>query len=110
MHKHQKRYVLAIPYLIYNAYCNTDLTGHKYGILLVSWCHKDADLLLSCGKDNYALCWDPQMSEIIGEVCSFYLKSNDVISNIFTASNIGQLGIPSFLVSSKSRGVHNGIL
>ncbi|KAG6899933.1 hypothetical protein C0993_005235 [Termitomyces sp. T159_Od127] len=30
----------------------------------------DADLLLSCGKDNRALCWNPQTSEIIGELPS----------------------------------------
>ncbi|KAI4524793.1 hypothetical protein K525DRAFT_262233 [Schizophyllum commune Loenen D] len=37
------------------------LTGHEKG---------DADLLLSCGKDNRALCWNPQTSEIIGELPS----------------------------------------
>ena len=62
------------------------LTGQERGILSVSWGRQDADLLLSCGKDGRALCWNPQTSEIIGEVCSFYLKSIDVISNIVTAS------------------------
>ena len=37
-------------------------------MLSLSWCKLDADLLLSCGKDNRALCWNPQTSEIIGEV------------------------------------------
>lgn len=46
------------------------LTGHEKGVLSLSWCKQDADLLLSCGKDNRALCWNPQTSEIIGEVCS----------------------------------------
>lgn len=45
------------------------LTGHEKGVLSLSWCKQDADLLLSCGKDNRALCWNPQTSEIIGEVC-----------------------------------------
>ena len=89
MHKHRKRYVLAMSHLICNAHCNADLTGHECGILSVSWCCEDADLLLSCGKDNHALCWNPQTSEIIGEVCSFYLKLIDVIFNIVTASNSG---------------------
>lgn len=34
----------------------------------LSWCRQDPDLLLSCGKDNRALCWNPQTSEIIGEL------------------------------------------
>jgi len=47
------------------------LTGHEKGVLSLSWCKQDADLLLSCGKDNRALCWNPQTSEIIGEVRVF---------------------------------------
>ncbi|KAH8115317.1 hypothetical protein DFH11DRAFT_1543420 [Phellopilus nigrolimitatus] len=43
------------------------LTGHEKGILSLSWCKQDADLLLSCGKDNCALYWNPQTAEIIGE-------------------------------------------
>ncbi|KAG1894157.1 uncharacterized protein F5891DRAFT_1063572 [Suillus fuscotomentosus] len=46
------------------------LTGHEKGVLSLSWCKHDADLLLSCGKDNRALCWNPQTSEIIGELPS----------------------------------------
>ncbi|KAJ3561102.1 hypothetical protein NP233_g10405 [Leucocoprinus birnbaumii] len=46
------------------------LTGHDKGVLSLSWCKQDADLLLSCGKDNRALCWNPQTSEIIGELPS----------------------------------------
>ncbi|KAF8485415.1 hypothetical protein JB92DRAFT_3131473 [Gautieria morchelliformis] len=44
------------------------LTGHEKGVLSLSWCKQDADLLLSCGKDNRVLCWNPQTSEIIGEL------------------------------------------
>ncbi|KZO91995.1 hypothetical protein CALVIDRAFT_567736 [Calocera viscosa TUFC12733] len=46
------------------------LTGHEKGVLSVSWCKQDADLLLSCGKDNRSLCWNPQVGEIIGELPS----------------------------------------
>ncbi|KAF9486167.1 hypothetical protein BDN70DRAFT_846626 [Pholiota conissans] len=46
------------------------LTGHEKGVLSLSWCKKDADLLLSCGKDNRALCWNPQTSEVIGQLPS----------------------------------------
>ncbi|KAI0826287.1 hypothetical protein BC629DRAFT_1434747 [Irpex lacteus] len=44
------------------------LTGHEKGVLSLSWCKQDADLLLSCGKDNRTLCWNPQTSEIIAEL------------------------------------------
>ncbi|PCH44664.1 hypothetical protein WOLCODRAFT_26929 [Wolfiporia cocos MD-104 SS10] len=46
------------------------LTGHEKGVLSLSWCKQDPDLLLSCGKDNRALCWNPQTSEIVGELPS----------------------------------------
>ncbi|KAJ4467081.1 hypothetical protein J3R30DRAFT_3718374 [Lentinula aciculospora] len=46
------------------------LTGHEKGVLSLSWCKQDADLLLSCGKDNRVLCWNPQTSDIIGELPS----------------------------------------
>ncbi|KZV73883.1 hypothetical protein PENSPDRAFT_749733 [Peniophora sp. CONT] len=46
------------------------LTGHEKGVLSLSWCKQDPDLLLSSGKDNRALCWNPQTSEIIGELPS----------------------------------------
>ncbi|CAG8591763.1 13128_t:CDS:10 [Ambispora gerdemannii] len=44
------------------------LTGHQKGILALSWCRKDADLLLSSGKDSRTLCWNPRTSETIGEL------------------------------------------
>lgn len=44
------------------------LSGHTKGVLSVSWCKQDADLLASCGKDNRALLWNPQSGDIVGEV------------------------------------------
>ncbi|KAF8324282.1 uncharacterized protein EI90DRAFT_3000716 [Cantharellus anzutake] len=44
------------------------LTGHEKGVLSLAWCKQDPDLLLSCGKDNRALIWNPQTSETIGEL------------------------------------------
>lgn len=34
------------------------LSGHKEGILSVSWCPTDPSLLLSCAKDNRTILWD----------------------------------------------------
>ncbi|OZJ04890.1 hypothetical protein BZG36_02498 [Bifiguratus adelaidae] len=44
------------------------LSGHNKGILSLSWCEKDSDLLLSCGKDCRTLCWNPRTGENIGEL------------------------------------------
>ena len=66
-------------------------------MLSLSWCKQDPDLLLSCGKDNRALCWNPQTSEIIGEVRDT-ICSRDM-SNTLTAPVRRQLGIPSPVVS-----------
>ncbi|KZT33889.1 hypothetical protein SISSUDRAFT_1053654 [Sistotremastrum suecicum HHB10207 ss-3] len=46
------------------------LSGHEKGILSMSWCKQDSDLLLSCGKDSRTICWNPQTSEIIGELAT----------------------------------------
>ncbi|KXN85131.1 Protein transport protein SEC31 [Leucoagaricus sp. SymC.cos] len=45
------------------------LTGRDKDVLSLSWCKQDVGLL-SCGKDNRALCWNPQTSEITGELPS----------------------------------------
>ncbi|KAL2185112.1 hypothetical protein L209DRAFT_756082 [Thermothelomyces heterothallicus CBS 203.75] len=43
------------------------LQGHDQGILSLSWCQQDPGLLLSCGKDNRTLVWNPQTGERYGE-------------------------------------------
>ena len=43
------------------------LNGHSKGVLSLSWSRKDSELLLSSGKDNRTLCWNPKTAEIIGE-------------------------------------------
>lgn len=43
------------------------LQGHEQGVLSLSWCEQDSDLLLSCGKDNRTLVWNPQTGERYGE-------------------------------------------
>ncbi|ORX35923.1 hypothetical protein BD324DRAFT_629551 [Kockovaella imperatae] len=44
------------------------LSGHHKGVLSVAWCAQDSDLLLSCGKDNRTICWNPQSGDIVGEL------------------------------------------
>jgi len=34
----------------------------------MAWCPQDADLLLSCAKDNRILCWNPNSAAPAGEV------------------------------------------
>ncbi|KAK3669577.1 protein transport protein S31 [Recurvomyces mirabilis] len=42
------------------------LKGHELGVLGLSWCQQDPDLLLSCGKDNQTICWNPRTGEKYG--------------------------------------------
>lgn len=47
---------------------------HQRGILGLTWCPSDTDLMVSCAKDNKILCWNPnaehQGDEILSEVAS----------------------------------------
>ncbi|KAK9460034.1 uncharacterized protein V1516DRAFT_678726 [Lipomyces oligophaga] len=43
------------------------LSGHSQGVLSLAWCKRDPDLLLSSGKDNRSLLWNPQSGELLGE-------------------------------------------
>ncbi|KAN0064406.1 protein transport protein S31 [Thecaphora frezii] len=69
------------------------LTGHDKGVLSLSWCKQDADLLLSCGKDNRAICWNPQTCEIVGELPS---SSNWSFEVQWCPRNPGMLATASF--------------
>lgn len=44
------------------------LTGHEKGVLNLSWCSQDPDLLLSSGSDNRTLIWNPFKAEIVAEL------------------------------------------
>ncbi|XP_042718636.1 protein transport protein Sec31B isoform X1 [Lagopus leucura] len=46
----------------------SQLEGHTRGILSVSWCQADPELLLSSAKDNRILCWNPSTGEVVYEL------------------------------------------
>uniref|UniRef100_A0A674HPY2 Protein transport protein Sec31A n=1 Tax=Taeniopygia guttata TaxID=59729 RepID=A0A674HPY2_TAEGU len=46
----------------------SQLEGHTRGVLSVSWCQADPELLLSSAKDNRILCWNPSLGEVVYEL------------------------------------------
>ncbi|TSS11531.1 Protein transport protein Sec31A [Bagarius yarrelli] len=44
------------------------LENHTRGILAIAWSLADPELLLSCGKDNRILCWNPNTTEVLYEL------------------------------------------
>ncbi|KXX77682.1 Protein transport protein SEC31 [Madurella mycetomatis] len=69
------------------------LQGHDQGILSLSWCQQDAGLLVSCGKDNRTLVWNPQTGERYGE---FPESTNWVFSTRFNPDNPNLSAAASF--------------
>jgi len=43
------------------------LQGHELGVLSLDWCRQDPSLLLSCGKDNRTVCWNPHSGQAYGD-------------------------------------------
>ena len=41
---------------------------HSKGILAMAWCPRDPNILLSCGKDNQLICWNPNAAQNGGEI------------------------------------------
>ncbi|EPQ27901.1 uncharacterized protein PFL1_04645 [Pseudozyma flocculosa PF-1] len=86
------------------------MTGHDKGVLSLSWCKQDADLLLSCGKDNRAICWNPQTCEIVGELPSSSNWSFEVQwcprnpGMLATASFDGRIGVHSLQSTNAPEG------
>nr|XP_033796841.1 protein transport protein Sec31B isoform X2 [Geotrypetes seraphini] len=44
------------------------LENHTRGVLSISWCRADPELLLSSAKDNRILCWNPCSGEVVYEL------------------------------------------
>ncbi|KAJ5093702.1 Protein transport protein (SEC31) [Penicillium angulare] len=75
------------------------LKGHESGVLSLSWCDHDPDLLLSSGKDNRNICWNPQTGQAYGEFpvvtnWTFQTRWNPHNPNFFaTASFDGKISV-----------------
>jgi protein transport protein SEC31 len=69
------------------------LQAHDQGVLSLSWCVQDSDLLLSCGKDNRTIAWNPHSGEQLGE---FPVVTNWTFQTRFNPSNPNLLATASF--------------
>ncbi|KAF2258748.1 hypothetical protein CC78DRAFT_537569 [Lojkania enalia] len=69
------------------------LQGHDQGVLSLSWCVQDSDILLSCGKDNRTIAWNPHTGETLGE---FPVVTNWTFQTRFNPSNPNLLATASF--------------
>ncbi|KAJ5190890.1 Protein transport protein sec31 [Penicillium cinerascens] len=75
------------------------LKGHESGVLSLAWCEHDPDLLLSSGKDNRNICWNPQIGTPYGEFpvvtnWTFQTRWNPHNPNFFaTASFDGKISV-----------------
>uniref|UniRef100_A0A182MXT3 Protein transport protein Sec31A n=1 Tax=Anopheles dirus TaxID=7168 RepID=A0A182MXT3_9DIPT len=49
---------------------------HQRGVLGLTWCPKDHDLVASCGKDNRIICWNQNTDDPNGEVLSELATTN----------------------------------
>ena len=91
------------------------LHGHEGGVLSLSWCQQDSDLLLSCGKDNRTICWNPQTGERYGEFpvvtnWTFQTRWNPHNPNILaTASFDGKIAVQTVqtIQNTKAENVQN---
>ncbi|KAK9888179.1 hypothetical protein WA026_000448 [Henosepilachna vigintioctopunctata] len=73
------------------------LENHQRGILSLAWCSDDPDLLVSCGKDNRILCWNPSSNEANGEVLAEIAKTNQWSFDVsWCPKNPAVIACPSF--------------
>ncbi|KAG9080130.1 protein transport protein S31, partial [Ceratobasidium sp. 370] len=84
------------------------LSGHERGVLSLSWSTWDPDLLLSCGKDNRTICWNPTSGEIVGQLppsanWSFQTSWNPRNPGLFATANYdGTIAVHSIQSTSSS--------
>lgn len=73
--------------------------GHTRGVLSLAWCNQDPDLLISSGKDNKILCWNPNSSNAEGEIVCEIPNSQQWIFEVNWCPRN-----PSLIVSSSCDG------
>ena len=73
------------------------LENHQRGVLSISWCSHDADLLVSSGKDNRIVCWNPNSNCAGGEVLSEIARTNQWNFDVtWCPKNPALIASPSF--------------
>lgn len=55
---------------------------HTRGVLGLSYCPNDSELMVSCGKDNKILCWNPKTELPQGEILTEIATTNQWYSDI----------------------------
>lgn len=90
-----------------------ELSGHQKGILTASWCPQDENLLVSAGKDNRTLCWDPSTGEVLCELppsenWTFDVQWSPRLPAILSAASFsGDIQVHSLQDASASTEVQN---
>ncbi|XP_076875668.1 protein transport protein Sec31A isoform X10 [Brachyhypopomus gauderio] len=87
------------------------LENHTRGVLAIAWSLADPELLLSCGKDNRILCWNPNTAEVLYELPTSsqwcfdiqWCPRNPAI--LSAASFDGRIGIYSIMGGSDSADI-----
>ncbi|KAI9805458.1 MAG: hypothetical protein M1825_000709 [Sarcosagium campestre] len=86
------------------------LKAHEQGVLSLSWCQQDPDLLLSCGKDNRTICWNPHTGQPYGDFpivtnWTFQTRWNPHNPNILaTASFDGKISVQTIQSTRPAAG------
>ena len=87
-----------------------ELTGHSKGILTASWCPQDENLLISSGKDNRTLCWDPATGEVLCELppsanWTFDVQWSPCLPALLTSASFsGEVAVHSLADASATAG------
>jgi protein transport protein SEC31 len=85
--------------------------------LSVDWCQRDHDLLLSCGKDNRTILWNPQVPKLLGEfpIASTWAfetrwcpQNSDILANATFEGKITVHRLESTMPKSEVNGAQAG--
>jgi len=59
-----------------------ELSGHTKGILGMDWCPRDSSMLLTCGKDNRTICWDPLVDDPAAQVVTELPRASNWVFDV----------------------------